>query len=921
MRRSFQTRIQAILCGANLAFMALVAVAYLWMLGIERAAEQRVTLEVIPPFFVAETGLVLALLTRMLRPVARWLATDPAAPEHDVRLRRAVDAVDRTPAQFGVLFAITWYLFPLGATVVVLRGPDWPPLPPSAVTASALAGVATFSAALVLGGTLLDLLLAPLAGRLSLSARARGLTLVRSGPSLASRVVVIVVATVVAPTSLLAAAALMTDVRTDLADLERRGQVGASEMARALERRAASGEPSPQDLEALVALRSTDEQAAFVATPQHEILHGTAAKHLLDAAPPLAAWWRGAPGGVGAFTDLPAGTTIAFRRVDERYFAGVVARAPTPSWPRALLALIVVCMLTLLWALMSASVVARAVVRPIAGVGAAVVRIARDVEVRTKERVPIHHHDETGSLAEGVNEMVDRTAASAARLRDAVAEKQRRVDELDARCRLLELVVDNAPTGIVLVRVPGFVGELVNRSYLVWASGRRSVLGTPVFQVWPEIAETLGPILEGVVASGQPYRAIDQPFRIRRGAPGELEQAWFSFALVPLQTDGRVDGVLGVGIDTTRQVEARRRISELAELAQRRASELEAMLASMLDGVCVCDAEGHVTVANEAELELFAAADREELGRLLEPLEPPGLETPDGRPLLRRELALMRALRGEIVVQHEAVIRRRRAARHLRTSAAPMRDAQGKIIGAVSVSRDVTEQIELERGKEQFFSVAAHELKTPVTVMKGFAEALLGTSAALTPAQRRMLEAIDRGADRIDRIVVDLLDLSKLDLGRLELVIERVDLAELVRGVAGRLARGWPEHRVQVRGVRPAVVRGDRVRLEQILANLVDNALRYSPEGGEVTVTINVQARRAVVAVEDRGIGIPKAQQLHIFERFYRAHADTPYDRGGMGVGLYLSRQMALRHGGAIWFESVEGRGSTFYLSLPLGEE
>jgi signal transduction histidine kinase len=213
--------------------------------------------------------------------------------------------------------------------------------------------------------------------------------------------------------------------------------------------------------------------------------------------------------------------------------------------------------------------------------------------------------------------------------------------------------------------------------------------------------------------------------------------------------------------------------------------------------------------------------------------------------------------------------------------------------------------------------VAAHELKTPVAIMKGYAQALLRTSEEVSPRRRKMLEAVDRGANRIDGIVNDLLDVSRLLAGVLDLSSQRIDLREMVEETVDRMALNAPKHRLQVKA-QPVVVEGDRDRLEQVLANLLDNALRYSPEGGDVVVEVTVKGREAVVSVKDEGVGIPEEKQGRIFERFYRAHTKTPYDYGGMGVGLYISREIVKRHGGRMWFESREGVGSTFAFSLLL---
>jgi signal transduction histidine kinase len=124
-------------------------------------------------------------------------------------------------------------------------------------------------------------------------------------------------------------------------------------------------------------------------------------------------------------------------------------------------------------------------------------------------------------------------------------------------------------------------------------------------------------------------------------------------------------------------------------------------------------------------------------------------------------------------------------------------------------------------------------------------------------------------------------------------------------------------YRVRVESGAHVVVEGNPERLEGVILSLLDNAVRYSPQGGDIDVALVVREGEAVVSVRDRGVGIPKDKQAHIFERFYRAHTGTPYDYGGMGVGLYISSEVVRRHGGKMWFESEEGRGSTFYFSLP----
>jgi signal transduction histidine kinase len=237
------------------------------------------------------------------------------------------------------------------------------------------------------------------------------------------------------------------------------------------------------------------------------------------------------------------------------------------------------------------------------------------------------------------------------------------------------------------------------------------------------------------------------------------------------------------------------------------------------------------------------------------------------------------------------------------------------------LAKSAEEELALDQFKDQFIHVAAHELNTPVAIVKACGEILIGAADALPPSRQPVPAALLRGAERMERIVHDLLSISQLQLGRLPFAKERVDLRALADRAVASVAPMAPRHQLQVVGERALAVKGDAARLEEVIRNLLDNAIKYSPAGGNVNMSIQREAGRAVLSVRDEGIGIAVAKQPRIFERFYRAHTDTPYDRGGLGVGLYVSREFVRLHGGKMWFDSKEGKGSTFYLSLDAAVE
>lgn len=222
--------------------------------------------------------------------------------------------------------------------------------------------------------------------------------------------------------------------------------------------------------------------------------------------------------------------------------------------------------------------------------------------------------------------------------------------------------------------------------------------------------------------------------------------------------------------------------------------------------------------------------------------------------------------------------------------------------------------------RDEFISIATHELKTPIAVLRGYAQLLQRKGSGALNAQA--LSAIEGQTRRLNDLVNELLDVSRLRLGRLELRLETFDLVGLVREVVDRFGLLTPPgeaSRLRIEVQEPELVGDwDRSRIDQVLTNLVSNALKYSPEGGDVLVEVRRRGDDALVSVKDQGIGIPEEQQDRIFEPFGRATNARVKKIEGAGLGLHISKEIVERHGGAVWFTSEEGKGSTFYFTLPL---
>jgi two-component system, OmpR family, phosphate regulon sensor histidine kinase PhoR len=247
--------------------------------------------------------------------------------------------------------------------------------------------------------------------------------------------------------------------------------------------------------------------------------------------------------------------------------------------------------------------------------------------------------------------------------------------------------------------------------------------------------------------------------------------------------------------------------------------------------------------------------------------------------------------------------------------------AQEKPSGAVVVLHDVTELRKLERVRQDFVANVSHEFKTPLTAIQGFAETLLGGALEDPQNNRRFLGIIRQHAMRLARLTDDLLRLARIEAGKLELEFQTMGLAEFVEGCAEttllKASRKQIALEIDVPPGLPSVY-GDPSLLREVLQNLLDNAIQYTAPGGRIRVSASAGEREAVVTVSDTGIGIPLADQVRIFERFYRVDAGRSREAGGTGLGLSIAKHIVEVHGGRIWVESQVGRGSDFSFCIPL---
>ena len=334
-----------------------------------------------------------------------------------------------------------------------------------------------------------------------------------------------------------------------------------------------------------------------------------------------------------------------------------------------------------------------------------------------------------------------------------------------------------------------------------------------------------------------------------------------------------------------------------------------AILGSMIEGVAVITNDERIVFSNQAFSRILGLEDVREI---------------EGRPLLevarQSDLlaAIKMALSGQEQVTSEIVVGTVRP-RSFAVTAAPVQASSHK--GAVLVLHEITDLRRLERVRQDFVANVSHEFRTPLTAIQGFAETLLAGALDDPTNRRRFVEIIREHSMRLARLTQDLLKLSRIEAGQLKLDFRPVSVTQLIEScVETAQLKAVPRQlalHVNLPEQLPSA-RGDSNTLQEVLQNLLDNALQYTPAGGKIEVSASSSNGHVVVTVADTGIGIPQAEQERIFERFYRVDAARSREAGGTGLGLSIARHIMEAHGGRLWVESAVGEGSRFHFSIPV---
>jgi signal transduction histidine kinase len=389
---------------------------------------------------------------------------------------------------------------------------------------------------------------------------------------------------------------------------------------------------------------------------------------------------------------------------------------------------------------------------------------------------------------------------------------------------------------------------------------------------------------------------------------------WLSVNAAPIQLpSGERMGAVVTFTDITR----RRQIEEERE---RLYAELDSTISAIADGILVFDTDGKVMRMNPTARILLGTHNGNGIEQLEEQIAFPLSTTPDGPTMPVHVLPVWQALRGETVHGLTGLLRAPNTRETwLSISAAPIRTTQGRIIGAILSLTDVTVLHELQQRQEDFLRIVSHDLRNPLTIIQGHIQLLSSrlAYAGVNGDMRSGVEAIQRSVKRMNAMIQDLVDATRLESGQFPLELHAVDLRDYLQNLLSRteMLIDYARITLEIPSDLPPVS-ADYNRLERIFINLLSNALKYSTPGTPVLVRARREGGMVRIAVTDEGPGIPPEDLPLLFQRYYRVKGARMQE--GIGLGLYISRLLVEAHGGRVWVESEVGKGSTFSFTLPV---
>lgn len=478
----------------------------------------------------------------------------------------------------------------------------------------------------------------------------------------------------------------------------------------------------------------------------------------------------------------------------------------------------------------------------------------------------------------------------------------------EERQSMLAAIIDTSDDTIISKTLDGIITSWNKSAERMFGYTEAEALGQHISLIIPANRINEESLIIGKVSQGI---KIDHFETVRVSKSGQ--EVHISLSVSPIHdASGKVIGASKIARDIGDKTVANERKARLAAIVD---SSEDTILSKTLEGI--------ITSWNKAAEKMFGYSEQEIIGRHITTLIPEERRN--------EEDYIIGQIKQGNKVDHFETYRCHKNGKliPISLSVSPI-VSEGKIIGAAKIARDITAQVEakkeaerlyeeiktLNSKKDEFIGLASHELKTPLTSISAYLQIL--KRVIIDQKAHMFLTKTLQQVGKLSSLVEDLLDVSKIEAGKLQLTKTQVNVSEVLTDAVQLLEHSNPSHKIRLKSYgEPVLITGDAHRIEQVLVNLMTNAIKYSPKADAIDVSVHYETNQVKFGIKDYGIGIPEDKISQVFDRFYRAEDDP--NISGLGIGLYLTRQIVNRHNGKIWAESTFGVGSTFWVTLPTG--
>jgi len=475
--------------------------------------------------------------------------------------------------------------------------------------------------------------------------------------------------------------------------------------------------------------------------------------------------------------------------------------------------------------------------------------------------------------------------------------------ELEEQRHQLYQVFMQAPVGIAIVLGEDYVVDLANPVICeMYGRTHEELMGKPIFSVMTEtVNKGFEQLLHDVYHTGVPFVGTEMEVPLKRD--GVVQQVFVNFVYEPFRDSaGKVIGIVAIVIDNTQQVESKRRLADSE-------AQFRFMAESMPQQVWTANADGALEYVNEGTQDYFGRDADDIVGagwqEFIHPEDlPKAIET------------WVHSLQTGNLYQVQFRLRRNDGQYRWHLGRAVPFKSNQRVVKWLGTNTDIEDQKRNEQIKDEFISIASHELKTPLTSLKAYLQ-MLERSPAVPDEPKKFVQKSVHQVKRLENLVNDLLDVSKIVGGKLHYNMQSFELSKLIAETVQSEQLSTHTHQFILQNNPTVNIQGDQFRLEQVIANFLSNAVKYSPTANQVIITSQLQGGQVIVSIQDFGIGIEKDQLDKLFDRFYRVdNTGTKFE--GLGLGLYVASEILTRHKGNFWIESEIGKGSTFFFRLPV---